>query len=89
MHTISRLVASMTGMILSLAVHAEDFRCDGHIIETGMSQNEVLQYCGEPDMRSNQSRISWTYTQQDGGRDIVVYFYNNGDVEAIESVFNE
>jgi len=89
MRIASKLLVLMTGLIVSLGAYAETFRCDGHIIERGMSQEDVLQHCGEPDVRSNQTRISWTYTQEVGRMDIVLYFYANGDVEAIESVHNE
>jgi len=73
------------GLFWTLAVQADTFRCAGHIIERGMSQDEVLQHCGQPDATDNQVRISWTYNDQPGGVDVVVYFYANGDVEAIES----
>ena len=73
------------GLFLALVARADTFRCEGHIIEQGTPQDEVLQYCGQPDATDNQVRISWTYNDQPGGVDIVVYFYANGHVEAIES----
>ena len=73
-------------LLWSIPATAETFRCSGHIVETGMSQDEVLEHCGPPDTSSNQTRISWTYKEYAGGMDIVVYFYANGDVESIESV---
>ena len=75
----------IVGLFLTLVAQADTFRCAGKIIERGMSQDEVLQHCGQPDATDNQVRISWTYNDQPGGVDIVVYFYANGDVEAIES----
>jgi len=74
------------GLVLSLSARADTFRCAGHIIEEGMSQDEVLQHCGQPDEMNNQVHITWTYKQHEGGMDIVVYFYANGDIEQIRSV---
>lgn len=81
----NRLSLMIAGLVLPLAAQADTFRCNGQIIEQGMNQDQVLQYCGQPDATNNQVRISWTYNDQPGGVDIVVYFYANGDVEAIES----
>jgi len=88
MRLISKYAVLMLGLLAALVVKAETFRCGGKIIEQGMSQDEVVQYCGQPDATDNQVRISWTYNNQPGGVDIVVYFYTNGDVEAIESSRN-
>ena len=77
----------LTGLSLSPAAWAEKIRCDGKIVETGMQQEEVLRLCGQPDEMSNQTRISWTYHDWEGGRmKLVIYFYANGEVEAIETV---
>jgi hypothetical protein len=81
-----KCAGAVLGLILSLSAHADTFRCDGHIIEDGMSQDEVLQHCGQPDEMNNQVHITWTYKQHEGGMDIIVYFYANGDIEKIESV---
>ena len=85
MRVASKYSGLILGLFLALVAQADTFRCEGHIIERGMSQDEVLQHCGQPDATDNQVRISWTYNDQPGGVDIVVYFYANGDVEAIES----
>ena len=88
MRLASKYAVLMLGLLAALVVKAETFRCEGKIIEQGMSQDEVLQYCGQPDATDNQVRISWTYNNRAGGVDIVVYFYANGDIEAIESSRN-
>jgi len=75
----------MLCLFLPMAAQADTFRCDGQIIEKGMNQDQVLQYCGQPDETNNQVRISWTYKRQAGGMDIVIYFYANGDIEEIDS----
>jgi len=64
---------------------ADSLRCAGHIIDHGMTQDEVLEYCGPPDETSNQAEISWTYLQPGHQMKHVVYFYNNGKVERTES----
>ncbi len=81
-----KCAAIVLGLVLSLSARADTFRCAGHIIEEGMSQDEVLQHCGQPDEMNNQVHITWTYKQHEGGMDIVVYFYANGDIEQIRSV---
>ncbi len=81
-----KCAAIVLGLILSLSARADIFRCDGHIIEDGMSQDEVLQYCGQPDEMNNQVHITWVYKQHEGGMDIVIYFYANGDIEQIKSL---
>lgn len=85
MRKASRYVVLVVGLILSLSANADSFRCEGQIIEQGMSQDDVLQYCGQPDSTNNEVRISWTYKRQAGEMDIVIYFYANGDIEQIES----
>jgi hypothetical protein len=83
-----KCAGAVLGLMLSFSANAEKFRCDGHIIEAGMSQDEVLQHCGQPDEMNNQVHITWTYKQHEGGMDIIVSFYANGDVVEIESVRN-
>ena len=86
MRVVSRYSVLMVGLILSQSAIADTFRCEGKIIEQGMTQDEVLQYCGQPDAMNNEVHITWTYKQHAGGMDIVVYFYANGDIERIESL---
>ena len=83
-----KYAAIVLGLILSLSARADTFRCDGHIIEDGLSQDEVLQHCGQPDEMNNQVHITWTYKRPEGGMDIVIYFYANGHIEQIKSVHN-
>ena len=73
-------------LLVGLPASAETLRCDGHIIEMGTPQEEVLQHCGQPDETNNQVHRTWTYRQHHGGKDVIIYFYANGDVERIESV---
>jgi hypothetical protein len=85
MRDANKYTALMLCLFLPMAAQADTFRCDGQIIEQGMNQDQVLQYCGQPDETNNQVRISWTYKRQAGEMDIVIYFYANGDIEEIES----
>ena len=64
----------MLSLLLPLAAQADTFRCEGQIIEKGMNQDQVLQYCGQPDETNDQVRISWTYKRQMGAMNIVIYF---------------
>jgi hypothetical protein len=72
--------------LLMPAAYADTFRCEGEIIEQGMTQEQLLEYCGQPDEMSNQAEIAWTYSGAAGSLDAVVYFYNNGKIERIETV---
>jgi len=36
------------------ALAAETFRCGSKLIELGMTQSQVLQYCGEPSAKSEE-----------------------------------
>jgi len=73
-------------LVFCLPANADTFRCAGHIIETGMSQTEVLEHCGQPDARGTEVHNTWTYKAAAGHRDIMVYFYANGHIEQIETV---
>ena len=75
----------LTGLFLAIPAGAETMRCNGHIIEKGMTQDEVLQHCGQPDQTNNMAAISWTYLNPGHQMKHVVYFYNNGKVERVES----
>jgi len=76
----------LTGAILSLPAYAETFRCSGQIIESGTSQDQVRQLCGQPDAENTQTTYYWVYKHHSGNHDVRVYFYANGNVERIESV---
>jgi hypothetical protein len=84
--TLSAVFAISVGV--ALPVYADTFRCAGHIIEDGMSRDEVLEYCGTPAEENHQVVNTWTYARDSGQLSVVVYFYANGNVEKIESVQN-
>ncbi len=47
-----RLLAISVLAVASVSVQADDgIRCGSKIIEIGMTQSEVMQYCGEPTSR--------------------------------------
>jgi hypothetical protein len=75
----------MCALLLATAASAETMRCAGHIIEKGMTRDDVSQYCGPPDEQSTQGEISWSYLNAGHQMKHVIYFYNNGKVERIES----
>jgi hypothetical protein len=75
----------LSALLLATTANAETMRCAGHIIEKGMPRDEVSQYCGPPDEQSTQGEISWSYLNAGHQMKHVVYFYNNGKVERIES----
>jgi hypothetical protein len=75
----------LSALLLAATASAETMRCAGHIIEKGMTRDEVSQYCGPPDEQSTQGEISWSYLNAGHQMKHIVYFYNNGKVERIES----
>jgi len=75
-------------IVLTPPVYADTFRCAGHIIEQGMSRDEVLEYCGAPAEENHQVVNTWTYARNSGQLSVVVFFYSNGNIEKIESVQN-
>ena len=78
------IIASVL-LVIWAPANADNFRCAGHIIEKGMTQNELLEHCGQPDARGTEVHNTWTYKAAAGHRDIVVYFYANGHIEQIET----
>jgi hypothetical protein len=93
--TLYRLVLAF-GCILATgaAVADDDFRCGSKIITTGMTQSDVLRYCGEPaskdvedvDVRSGKQVVGrtsvWRWTYQSSGRTRVLVF----DQETLKSI---
>ena len=82
--TIKRL--SVCLMLLACrGVQAETFRCNGEIIEEGMTQEQVRAECGNPDKVVTQTHYYWVYKRDEGALDVRVYFYANGEVREIDS----
>ena len=50
-----------------------------------MHQNEVSEHCGPADSINTQTHNYWVYEKAAGHLDVYVYFYNNGDIEKIET----
>ena len=84
--TLSTVFALSLGA--ALPAYADTFRCAGHIIEDGMSRDEVLEFCGAPAEENHQVVNTWTYARGSGQLSVIVYFYANGNIEKIESVRN-
>ena len=85
MKLLTRCSVILIATLLSLPANAETFRCDGKIIEEGMTQEEVLEHCGPPERKNYQTHYYWVYDQGAGRLKKLVYFYANGEVEKIES----
>ena len=86
MKLLTRCSGILIATVLSLPASAETFRCNGKIIESGTSQDQVRQLCGQPDTENTQTSYYWVYKHHSGNYDVRVYFYANGNVERIESV---
>jgi hypothetical protein len=49
------LVALLAVLPLAAAIADEGFHCGGKIIETGMTQAEVLKHCGAPTSKTTEA----------------------------------
>ena len=72
-------------LVLPVVAQAETMRCEGHIIEEGMTRDQVLEHCGPPEAENLVNENSWTYSRGSGNLKVHVFFYANGKVERIES----
>jgi hypothetical protein len=79
-------LACLLGLMVSLPVAAETFRCKGKIIDEGMNQDDVLELCGPPTETGAHNVNSWTYKNDSNRLDIVIIFYANGEIERIDAV---
>ncbi len=86
------LVAATFGV--GVASADSDFRCGSHIVKTGMTQAQVLEYCGEPatkdvedvDVRSGNQVVGrtavWRWTYEANGVTRVLVF----DQQTLKSI---
>jgi Protein of unknown function (DUF2845) len=72
-------------LTFSAAVQGESTRCDGVIIDEGMTEEEVRQHCGPPDRINTETHYYWVYMRDAGDTELRIYFYANGEVEQIDS----
>lgn len=85
MRITSASLVFLLALLVGTNAQAETFRCNGEIIEEGMTQDQVRAECGSPDEIVTQTHHYWVYKRDPDDMDIRVYFYNNGDVEKIDS----
>jgi len=55
----------------SFAAHADSFYCGENLIEEGMSQDKVVQLCGEPSSRDGNN---WIYDRSPEKFKVRIYF---------------
>jgi hypothetical protein len=92
---VSRVIVSIACAAgLGTAVADDSFRCGSKLVNIGMTQAEVLQYCGEPvskdvedhDVRSGKQVVGrtavWRWTYQSAGRTRVLVF----DQDTLKSI---
>ena len=75
------LIAGLLGMIVPSTSFAESFRCGSHVIETGMEQSKVREYCGPP---TEEAGWTWHYDRGPGRMTMLVHFEADGTVNRIE-----
>jgi hypothetical protein len=77
---------SIALLALAAPAMADSVRCQGQIIEPGVSKYEVLKYCGAPNhaapigsttIKSNNTKVEtrtdeWFYEKLDYGKDYVI-----------------
>ena len=83
---LSSLVLSGFGIALAVPAMAQEMRCDEHLISGDqmkpLSQQEVLEKCGEPTTRIG---YQWYYAEQKK----ILVFNGNGELETIRDNNNE
>ena len=82
----ARFLLATLALGATFVARADDFYCGQNIIEEGMEQNLVLQYCGEP---SSRFGYHWVYDRSPEQLDILVYFEPDGTVGDIETEMSE
>ena len=88
-HPGSALAITLLGMTASTSALAEVVRCQGQLVDESMNESELLALCGPPDSKNLQDGIAWTYKggnpYLDSQLDVVIRFYNNGDILEIDT----
>jgi hypothetical protein len=84
-HSIKYLLTALS-LGVTFAAHADTFYCGEKLIEEGMTQDQVIQFCGEPASRSG---YNWTYDRGPEEFSVLVYFEPDGTVGNIEQQMSE
>jgi hypothetical protein len=87
-------------LVVTATVHARDtLRCKGKLVSTGMTIEEIRNYCGEPQSRRVEERPVrsgnrvtgtyqaeiWTY-QRGSGQNPAVLEFHDGELKSLEYV---
>lgn len=76
----SLLTGLCLGMLVCISSWADDFYCGTHIISEGLSEDEVLKYCGRPEQRQGDT---WVYARGAEKLDVQLHFDGEGQLERI------
>jgi len=82
----ANILLATLALSATFVARADDFYCGQTIIEEGMEQNQVLQYCGEP---SSRFGYKWVYDRSPEQLDMLVHFEPDGTVGDIETEMSE
>ena len=76
----ARCAVVWLGMLVSTSSWADDFYCGTHIISEGLTQGEVVQFCGQP---AQQQGDTWVYNRGPEKLDVQLHFDGEGELERI------
>jgi hypothetical protein len=83
MHNVIKKAFIAAALVAAGPASADTFYCGTHLIEEGMTRDEVTKYCGEPDSKSIQN---WVYDRGPEKFDVTVHFLDNGTVSRIQEM---
>jgi hypothetical protein len=71
-------------LFLSTTIGAaqDTLRCGSKIVKTGMSMDEVLKYCGEPNSREIEEHDVRSGNRVTGTTELHIWTYNRGSSQA-------
>ena len=82
----ANVLLATVALTATFAARADTFYCGEKLIDEGMEQNLVLQYCGEPSSRFGNH---WVYDRGPEEMDMLVDFEADGTVGQIETEMSE
>jgi hypothetical protein len=81
-----RVFLLLAMMFVSGLASAGSFYCGTHIIDEGLSMDEVQSKCGQPDSSEGNT---WRYKRGSGQFDVVVHFGADSTVNRIDEISDE
>jgi hypothetical protein len=81
MHNSIKKAFIALALVAAGPVSADSFYCGSRLIEEGMTRDEVIKHCGEPDSKTIQN---WVYDRGPEQFDVTIHFLDNGTISRIQ-----